>query len=102
MSHLCSSAHPFSLGCIVDYVWTDLCLFPPPPLIFLALTFIEAFRNTPLAIHFLKWSHGGKARGVGVRMCGIYKRTKQSFFFSSNFFFFYRTCLSPLCFFFVS
>lgn len=67
MGHLCSSAHPFTLGCRVDYVWTDPCLFPPPPFIFHALTFIEAFqRNTPLAIHFLKWSHGEKARGVGV------------------------------------
>lgn len=54
--------------------WTDPCLFPPPPFIFLVLTFIEAFqRNTPLAIHFLKWSYREKACGVGVRMCGIYK-----------------------------
>lgn len=87
MGHLCSSAHPFSLGCRVDYAWTDPCLFPPPPFIFLALTFIEAFqRNTPLAIHFLKWSHGEKACGVGVRMCGIYKRAKRSFIFPPVFF----------------
>ncbi|CAF98668.1 unnamed protein product, partial [Tetraodon nigroviridis] len=82
-----SVAHPFSLGCRVDYAWTDPCLFPPPPFIFLALTFIEAFqRNTPLAIHFLKWSHGEKACGVGVRMCGIYKRAKRSFIFPPVFF----------------
>lgn len=76
--------------------WTDPCLFPPPPLIFLALTFIEAFpRNTPLAIHFLKWSYGEKAHGVGVRMCGIYKWAKQFFLW---FFFFSSFLVESLCF----
>lgn len=97
MGHLCSSAHPFNLGCRVDYVWTDPCLFPTPPFIFLALTFMEAFqRNTPLAINFLKWSHREKARAVGVHMCGIYKWAKQSFIFPQIFF--YCTCLTLLCF----
>lgn len=87
MGRRCSSAHPFRLGCRVDYGWTDPCLLPPPPFIFLALTFIEAFqRNAPLAIHFLKWSDGEKARGVGVRMCRIYKRAKQSFIFPPMFY----------------
>lgn len=74
MGHLPSS--PIRSVSAAEWItaWTDPCLFPPPLFIFLALTFIEAFqRNTPLAIHFLKWSYSEKACGVGVRMCEIYK-----------------------------
>lgn len=93
MGHLPSS--PIRSVSAAEWItaWTDPCLFPPPPFIFLALTFIEAFqRNTPQAIHFLKWSYSEKACGVGVRMCGIYKWAKQSFIFPQIFFFF--TCSS--------
>lgn len=49
---------------------TDPSLSPPPLFIFLPLTFIEAFqRNSPLAIHFLKWSYGEKAHGLCVCVC---------------------------------
>lgn len=89
MGHLPSS--PIRSVSAAEWItaWTDPCLFPPPPFIFLALTFIEAFqRNTPLAIHFLKWSYSEKACGVGVRMCGIYKWAKQSFIFPQIYFFY--------------
>lgn len=89
MGHLPSS--PIRSVSAAEWItaWTDPCLFPPPPFIFLALTFIEAFqRNTPQAIHFLKWSYSEKACGVGVRMCGIYKWAKQSFIFPQIFFFY--------------
>lgn len=49
---------------------TDPSLSPPPLFIFLPLTFIEAFqRNSPLAIHFLKWSYREKAHGLCACVC---------------------------------
>lgn len=66
MGRLCTSAAEWITAC------ADPSLFPPPPFIFLALTFIEAFqRNIPLAIHFLKWSYGKKAHRRSVLMCDL-------------------------------
>lgn len=50
-------------------LWTDPIFSPPPPFIFLPLTFIEAFqRISPLVIHFLKWNYREKAHGLCVRV----------------------------------
>lgn len=69
--------------------WTDPSLSPPPLFIFLPLTFIEAFqRNSPLAIHFLKWSYREKAYGVCVcvYVCLIINESECTFLFFSVFF----------------
>lgn len=83
--------------------WVDYWLSWDPPhhlhhhhhplFIFLALTFIETFqRNTPPAIHFLKWSYGGKKKKGSWRGClyarVIYKWAGRSFIFLGVFFFF--------------
>lgn len=52
--------------------WTDPSFSPPPLFIFLPLTFIEAFqRNSPPAIHFLKWSYREKAHGLCACVCAL-------------------------------
>lgn len=80
----CSAANPFSLSCGVDY-----CLNWPQPLpspiffIFLLLTFIEAFqRNSPPAIHFLKWSYGEKKKLTQVYVRLVSKWALTYFHFS--------------------
>lgn len=74
-------------SCRVDY-----CLNWPQPLslplfIFLALTFIEAFhRNSPLAIHFLKWSYREKAHGLCSCVCAWFNKRATTHFHFSLFF----------------
>lgn len=69
--------------------WTDPSLSPPPLFIFLLLTFIEAFqRNSPLAIHFLKWGYREKAHGpVCVCTCVWFRNEPEQAFIFLRFFF---------------
>lgn len=81
--HRSVSVHPFSLRHRVDYClnWPLPHLSLPPFFIFLLLTFIEAFlRNSPLAIHFLKWSYRGGKKACSVPCVYVIYKWSQAYF----------------------